>query len=56
MKKLSHREFETFAAKFQRASARAGKEQYLVPYFIAIDPLTMSRPSRSCATARRRAR
>jgi uncharacterized radical SAM protein YgiQ len=38
MKKPSHREFETFADKFQRASARAGKEQYLVPYFIASHP------------------
>src|SRR2546428_7387020 len=34
MKKPSHGEFETFAEKFRRASARAGKEQYLVPYFI----------------------
>jgi radical SAM superfamily enzyme YgiQ (UPF0313 family) len=38
MKKPSHREFETFADKFQRASERAGKEQYLVPYFIASHP------------------
>jgi uncharacterized radical SAM protein YgiQ len=38
MKKPSHREFETFAGKFTRASARAGKEQYLVPYFIASHP------------------
>jgi len=38
MKKPSHREFETFAGKFRRASARAGKEQYLVPYFIASHP------------------
>jgi len=38
MKKPSHHEFETFAGKFQRASERAGKEQYLVPYFIASHP------------------
>ena len=38
MKKPSHREFETFADTFQRASERAGKEQYLVPYFIASHP------------------
>ena len=38
MKKPEHREFETFAEKFQRASERAGKEQYLVPYFIASHP------------------
>jgi uncharacterized radical SAM protein YgiQ len=38
MKKPGHREFETFAEKFQRASERAGKEQYLVPYFIASHP------------------
>jgi uncharacterized radical SAM protein YgiQ len=38
MKKPSHREFETFAATFRQASARAGKEQYLVPYFIASHP------------------
>jgi uncharacterized radical SAM protein YgiQ len=38
MKKPSHREFETFAKKFQCASERAGKEQYLVPYFIASHP------------------
>jgi len=38
MKKPSHREFETFADKFQRASEQAGKEQYLVPYFIASHP------------------
>jgi len=38
MKKPSHGEFETFAGKFRRASARAGKEQYLVPYFIASHP------------------
>ena len=38
MKKPSRREFETFAGKFRRASERAGKEQYLVPYFIASHP------------------
>jgi uncharacterized radical SAM protein YgiQ len=38
MKKPSHREFEVFAKKFKRASERAGKEQYLVPYFIASHP------------------
>jgi uncharacterized radical SAM protein YgiQ len=38
MKKPSHREFETFADTFRRASERAGKEQYLVPYFIASHP------------------
>ena len=38
MKKPSHREFETFAGKFRRASERTGKEQYLVPYFIASHP------------------
>ena len=38
MKKPSHREFETFAGKFRSASERAGKEQYLVPYFIASHP------------------
>jgi uncharacterized radical SAM protein YgiQ len=38
MKKPSHREFETFADKFRGASERAGKEQYLVPYFIASHP------------------
>jgi uncharacterized radical SAM protein YgiQ len=38
MKKPGHREFETFARKFRDASERAGKEQYLVPYFIASHP------------------
>jgi uncharacterized radical SAM protein YgiQ len=38
MKKPGHREFETFARKFRGASERAGKEQYLVPYFIASHP------------------
>ncbi|MBL8725567.1 MAG: DUF3362 domain-containing protein, partial [Planctomycetes bacterium] len=30
--------FDEFAARFQAASARAGKEQYLIPYFIASHP------------------
>jgi uncharacterized radical SAM protein YgiQ len=38
MKKPSSESFETFAEKFERASAKAGKEQYLVPYFIASHP------------------
>jgi uncharacterized radical SAM protein YgiQ len=38
MKKPGHREFATFADKFRRASERARKEQYLVPYFIASHP------------------
>ncbi|MEE8105062.1 MAG: YgiQ family radical SAM protein [Planctomycetota bacterium] len=38
MKKPSHGSFETFAEKFADASERAGKEQYLVPYFIASHP------------------
>jgi uncharacterized radical SAM protein YgiQ len=38
MKKPGHREFETFASTFEQASKRAGKEQYLVPYFIASHP------------------
>ncbi len=38
MKKPSHASFETFAGKFRRASRAAGKEQYLVPYFIASHP------------------
>jgi uncharacterized radical SAM protein YgiQ len=38
MKKPSHEEFETFQRKFAEASGRAGKEQYLVPYFIASHP------------------
>jgi uncharacterized radical SAM protein YgiQ len=38
MKKPSHAEFETFQRKFAKASERAGKEQYLVPYFIASHP------------------
>ena len=38
MKKPSAHEFETFSAKFERASTKAGKEQYLVPYYIASHP------------------
>ncbi|MBK8095925.1 MAG: YgiQ family radical SAM protein [Planctomycetes bacterium] len=38
MKKPAVSTFDEFAAKFQEASARAGKEQYLVPYFIASHP------------------
>ena len=38
MKKPSTESFERFAQKFDEASARAGKQQYLVPYFIASHP------------------
>jgi uncharacterized radical SAM protein YgiQ len=38
MKKPAQRSFETFAANFRDASRRAGKDQYLVPYFIASHP------------------
>ncbi len=38
MKKPSTESFERFAEKFGDASKRAGKEQYLVPYFIASHP------------------
>jgi uncharacterized radical SAM protein YgiQ len=38
MKKPSAAAFETFARKFEKASAKAGKEQYLVPYYIASHP------------------
>ncbi|MBL8112513.1 MAG: YgiQ family radical SAM protein, partial [Acidobacteria bacterium] len=38
MKKPSSKSFETFAKKFDAASDKAGKEQYLVPYFIASHP------------------
>ncbi len=38
MKKPSSRAFETFSEKFARASAKAGKEQYLIPYYIASHP------------------
>jgi radical SAM superfamily enzyme YgiQ (UPF0313 family) len=38
MKKPGVESFEKFAEGFERASRRAGKEQYLVPYFIASHP------------------
>ena len=38
MKKPSAAAFATFAETFERASAKAGKEQYLVPYYIASHP------------------
>ncbi len=38
MKKPSRASFEIFAERFEAASRRAGKEQYLVPYFIASHP------------------
>ncbi|MBL8723350.1 MAG: YgiQ family radical SAM protein, partial [Planctomycetes bacterium] len=38
MKKPATHTFDEFAARFQAASARAGKEQYLIPYFIASHP------------------
>ncbi|MFM8387113.1 MAG: YgiQ family radical SAM protein [Planctomycetia bacterium] len=38
MKKPPQHTFEEFAAKFAKASAEAGREQYLVPYFIASHP------------------
>jgi len=38
MKKPAHNTFDEFARRFNRASKRAGKEQYLIPYFIASHP------------------
>ncbi|MDA1194549.1 MAG: YgiQ family radical SAM protein [Planctomycetota bacterium] len=38
MKKPSAESFDTFADKFERASRKAGKEQYLVPYYISSHP------------------
>ena len=38
MKKPANHTFEDFAERFEAASKRAGKEQYLVPYFIASHP------------------
>ncbi len=38
MKKPPQKSFEEFAERFHEASAAAGKEQYLVPYFIASHP------------------
>ena len=40
MKKPDPGDFDSFAERFAEASARAGKEQYLVPYFIAGHPGT----------------
>ncbi|MBK9385224.1 MAG: YgiQ family radical SAM protein [Planctomycetes bacterium] len=38
MKKPANESFDEFATNFSAASKRAGKEQYLVPYFIASHP------------------
>jgi len=38
MKKPGRKGFEIFAERFEKASKRAGKEQYLVPYFISSHP------------------
>ncbi len=38
MKRPGVESFESFARKFQEASKRAGKEQYLVPYLISAHP------------------
>jgi uncharacterized radical SAM protein YgiQ len=38
MKKPAQNTFEEFAERFEAASRRAGKEQFLVPYFIASHP------------------
>ncbi len=38
MKKPGADDFEKFDAEFQKASKRAGKKQFLVPYFIASHP------------------
>jgi len=38
MKKPATNTFDEFATKFAAASERAGKEQYLIPYFIASHP------------------
>jgi uncharacterized radical SAM protein YgiQ len=38
MKKPSIAEFDAFAQSFERASAEAGKKQYMIPYFIASHP------------------
>ena len=38
MKKPANHTFEEFADRFEAASKRVGKEQYLVPYFIASHP------------------
>ncbi len=38
MKKPTHDTFEDFAAKFKKENEKAGKKQFLVPYFIASHP------------------
>ncbi len=38
MKKPDIEDFKRFAEQFRRASAKSGKEQYLVPYFISAHP------------------
>ena len=38
MKKPQHNTFEDFAKKFDEESKKAGKKQYIVPYFIASHP------------------
>jgi uncharacterized radical SAM protein YgiQ len=38
MKKPRHHTFEEFSEKFREESEKAGKDQYLVPYFIASHP------------------
>ncbi len=38
MRKPAIKNFEAFAEQFRQASAAAGKEQYLIPYFIAGHP------------------
>jgi uncharacterized radical SAM protein YgiQ len=38
MRKPSNDDFELFAAEFDRESKKAGKKQYIVPYFIASHP------------------
>lgn len=38
MKKPNIEDFQQFAEKFKEASEQAGKEQYLVPYFISAHP------------------
>ena len=38
MKKPTHDTFEDFAEKFAEENKKAGKKQFLVPYFIASHP------------------
>jgi uncharacterized radical SAM protein YgiQ len=38
MRKPGHEEFEAFAEGFERESKKAGKQQFLVPYYIASHP------------------